>query len=414
MGKISAAPRSSRQFFEQDSMESFVKTVNTDSSLSGSYPTQSLTAKGSVSVLTGYSVHDTSHFHSTQLDVTVVTRAVDLLQTSACLGSESNYNSDYLSRLAALPLISDPEETSQWAPYVNFLEDQGSHMMIQQSIGSRFQQWESSESSSSSTANTLKVKACASVEGVGGKTGWSVEGCAAYSNSQKQSALATSTQSLRLILGGSTDARLALTEEMSEENLQAFIASAEQGTHAVAYAFKPVWEMLITFYTGRCAATGGTVDCENEQRAYNLQAAYEGWLGVQCPKLHTRNGVVYQQMVFSSSSGHSRTYQCNAAKTGCHSNDDCHLGGAGSVCYCYGESCLDTGDAVEGSSKRRSKVRGSKSGSYHSGVNNACYYHFIAHCDCDHGWSGGLPDRTLYVQGGADLSYNNGDVELVL
>merc|ERR1712137_316910 len=128
MGKISAAPRSSRQFFEQDSMESFVKTVNTDSSLSGSYPTQSLTAKGSVSVLTGYSVHDTSHFHSTQLDVTVVTRAVDLLQTSACLGSESNYNSDYLSRLAALPLISEPEEASQWAPYVNFLKDQGSHM----------------------------------------------------------------------------------------------------------------------------------------------------------------------------------------------------------------------------------------------------------------------------------------------
>ncbi|MDP2324238.1 MAG: hypothetical protein Q8N51_09450, partial [Gammaproteobacteria bacterium] len=89
---------------------------------------------------------------------------------------------------------------------------------------------------------------------------------------------------------------------------------------------------------------------------------------------------------------------CVVSKTGCRSNDSCHLGGAGSVCYCYGPECIDTGDQVSGTNMHRDRVRGDQSGSYDQGVNNSCYYKFIAHCNCDTAWSGGLPERALYRQ----------------
>jgi hypothetical protein len=49
-------------------------------------------------------------------------------------------------------------------------------------------------------------------------------------------------------------------------------------------------------------------------------------------------------------------------------------------------------------SATRTKVRGNKSGSYKQGVNKSCYYTSKVACDCQQGWAGGLPERTLYLQ----------------
>merc|ERR1712226_619324 len=114
--------------------------------------------------------------------------------------------------------------------------------------------------------------------------------------------------------------------------------------------------------------------------------AYEGWLATGCPKLTTNNDLVYQRMAISNPSADIKTYQCEAAKTGCYHDSDCHIGGAiASQCYCYGASCIDTGDEVSGTDMRRSKVRGNKSGKTKSGVNNACTYHIGVTCRCHQG-----------------------------
>lgn len=232
--------------------------------------------------------------------------------------------------------------------------------------------------------------------------------CADYSDSQKNEALKTQSSNHRVIRGGNTSTRIALLTRFSNETLTNFLESAPTGNHPVDYGFIPVWQILIDFYNQKCASAGATSDyCKHLQRAYNLQAAYEGWLAVGCPKQETTNGVVYQQMSITDINANTKTYQCDAAKTGCYSDDDCHLGGALSVCYCYGPSCIDGGEDVAGTSIQRDTVRGSESGHYYSGVNNACYYKFIAHCDCNSDWAGGLQARQLWVRDGALNLFSN-------
>jgi hypothetical protein len=271
---------------------------------------------------------------------------------------------------------------------------------MQQMIGSRFEQWESSMSSDSEIENTLKAKACAEVEGVQSGGGWSVKGCAAYSKEEKEKALKTQSKSLMVVMGGTEETRAALTKNVNEENLNKFIDSAANGSQAVRFIFKPIWDLLIAIYTPGCSASGkGSTDCKFLQRAINLQAAYEGWTAVGCDVKKDNTGAIFQTMqVDSSTSQGINTYRCRVSKTGCRSDDSCHLGGAGSVCYCYGSQCIDQGDKLSGTDMFRDKVRGDQSGSYNEGVNNSCYYKFIAHCNCDTSWAGGLPDRNLYLQ----------------
>ena len=63
--------------------------------------------------------------------------------------------------------------------------------MVQQLIGSRFEQWTSSELSETSIGQTLEIKACAQVEGVQKGGGWSVASCASYSQDEKRAPEAT-------------------------------------------------------------------------------------------------------------------------------------------------------------------------------------------------------------------------------
>ena len=55
--------------------------------------------------------------------------------------------------------------------------------------------------------------------------------------------------------------------------------------------------------------------------------------------------------------------QCFERNTGCLSDSDCHLGGAGSVCYAYGPGAFDQ-EKIERTDpvKYRTIVRGTQSG----------------------------------------------------
>jgi len=399
---VRTAESSTRAMKTSNSMHELVEDQNSDFSLSGGFPTAALTVKASVDVRTSTSTELTTSFHAVDLDVTYVTHEVTLDRSTECFSSESDFDSTFLTAFQSLPDI-DPaavSESSSWAPYVNFLKNQGSHIMTEQSIGSRFQLWESSTSTENDILHTLQVKACANVEGTHGYAGWSVNACAAYNSSEKEKALETASVTKRIIQGGTTAARIAVLTRLSNTTLSEFIDSAPNGTHPVRFGYLPVWDQLISFYQQGCSENGAaSAECKNVQRGYNLQAAYEGWLAVGCPKLTTSNGLVYQNMAIANPDATPITYQCEAAKTGCHSRSDCHNGGAiGTVCYCYGESCIDESGTIPGTSQKRDIVRGDQSGYFKSGVNGACYYLFAQPCLCNYEWAGGLGKRNLWVQ----------------
>jgi hypothetical protein len=367
-----------------------------EANLSGSYNTAVLSMSGTAQAMAGYSSSLTSTFNSTHIDVTVITQAADFRQSTDCF-TDKNIDPAFLRAFQSLAAIDKPSSDGQWSPYVLFLKSYGSHIMIQQQIGSRFQQWESSASTDSDIAKTLMVKACAEVEGVGTGGGWSVNTCAAYSSDEKKKALQVDTQSQRVILGSTDAARAAITKSLNQATLDQFIDGASQGTEAVRFMFAPIWELLQLIFQPPCASAGkGSPACANLQRAINLQAAYEGWSAIGCPYLVDGRGQPFQSMVANAADtlGIS-TYGCQAWKTGCRTDDDCHLS-AGSACYCYGSGCITQGDAI--AQTFRDIVQGGKSGSYDEGVNISCYYHVFAHCDCHSDWAGGLPARMIYQQ----------------
>ena len=91
--------------------------------------------------MTGSSSDITTRFNSTTLDINIVTYSVDFLQNTECF-SKNNIDRTLLTEFEALALI-DPSQVgsvSSWSPYVEFLKTQGSHIMMQQQKGSRFQQ----------------------------------------------------------------------------------------------------------------------------------------------------------------------------------------------------------------------------------------------------------------------------------
>ena len=394
---------SQRRFVASHSMERLISHVMSSASLSGSYRTKVLSMRGTTEAMSGVSSDVTTTFNSTHMDISAATHVVDFQQDSRCF-ADGNIDRAFLRQFESLPPMDgdDVSNGARWHPYVEFLKTNGSHVLMQQLIGSRFQQWESSTSTASNTARMLQIKACAEVEGKQTGGGWSVGACGAYSSEQKLEALAMEAKSERLILGSSATARAALLSKVDEANLNTFIRDAAEGDQAIQFKYRPVWDLLRTIYEPACEESpGNAAACANLQRAVTLQAAFEGWTAVGCQRLVTGNNVVYQQMRISAPDAHGiHTYQCTVERTGCRNDGDCRLGGLlGGACYCYGPSCLDRGEAISGTTMVRTTVRGSQSGGYRDGVNNSCNYRAGAvRCGCNSTWSGGLATRTIYDQ----------------
>jgi hypothetical protein len=397
--------QASREFHTEESMNSFVRSVSSSLSLGGTFASKKMSVQASARLTTGTESSYTGTFHSVTLDVSQVFATADFNRTDKCLNAR-NLSPDFLRAFEALPLIK-PEnagEPASWDAYVQFLKNDGSHVMIQQQIGSRFQQWESSRSEESDIETKLRARACANVEsreaGKKRKRGWSANGCARYSKEVRESTADASDRSKTVIRGGTDETRNELEKGVTPERLNAFIDSGRLGNQAIRYTFTPIWGILDRVYRTQCSKSGaGSPACENLQRSRNLQAAYEGWLAIECG-LNRSDNVTYQEMRTTGKPNELGiySYQCWARKTGCVQNRDCRVGGAGSVCYCYGATCFDIGDPIVGMEVNRTKVRGSRSGNYNQGVNNSCYYRVGVTCRCNESWRGGLPDRALYLQ----------------
>jgi hypothetical protein len=393
-----------RQFQNSESMEELTRKTSSSFELSGSYTTARLTARGSVSAMTGADTSTTQRMTSTHIDITTPTRTVDFNQRGRDCFSKDNVDPSDVQQFEALPLIHADRagQQSEWDPYVVYLQRLGSHIQVRQVLGSRFQRWESSNASTSDILNILKAKACAAVEGKNpSNAGWSVDGCAAYSSEQRERASQTHSEWRQIVMGGTGRTRVALTQEVSKERVDAFIASGARGDQPIRYGFKPVWELWIQIYSPLCSG-GSAKDCGNLQRAYNLKTAYEGVLAIGCPEQKDGNGGIVQSIAPAGepNSLGIQAYGCFAERTGCRSNSDCRAGAAGTTCYCYGASCLDQGEGIAGTTLFRTRVRGSQEGGFRHGVNNSCRLRggIGNTCSCNTTWTGGLPRRDLFRQ----------------
>lgn len=125
--------------------------------------------------------------------------------------------------------------------------------------------------------------------------------------------------------------------------------------------------------------------------------------------LQNDDGVDLRRFVLVDDDPNVPGYECQLAPEGCRGDNDCHIGGAGSTCYCYGNSCVDTRDT--GDPRHRVKVgyryntqvgyryhlpqphisqqearfvkRVYDGSSSWSGVNWSCHYHVGIYCVCD-------------------------------
>ena len=401
---FSKVAQATRDFTFRHDTESTMSSMSTEANLSGSYDQMSLTLDATVKTATGYDTAATSDVQALTLDITFQRGVLDFVQDGDCW-SAKNLAPEFVSAFSALPDVKSPHVAASWAPYVAFLRAWGSHVMVQQTLGSRFQQWESTRAASKISEKTLAAKACANVEGVtatGG--GWSVKGCAAYSDDERRSSLSVSTNQAQNILGGTVKTRQAILKDVSRKNLDAFIDSADEADEAIQQKWTPIWDLLNKIYGQDCTA-GNKAGCASMQRALNLQAAYEGWLAVGCPQIVARNKSIQYMRVASTDPGTGlKTYGCWAMKEGCIANSDCSNGGAiGTVCYCYGAGCVekDKGQPIDNPASPtgyRNKIRSDQSGSQASGVNQSCWYPFLKSCRCDAGKSVGLGNRYLWLQ----------------
>lgn len=397
---------SSRNFEQTDSMENLVDQEMSSFGLTGSYKTKVLSVAGDVQLKTKHASDITDTFHSVHMDIKMGKHVVDFKKDPNTCYTASNLNGKFLKQFEALPAMSPSNvgNSTQWAAYVTFLRTFGSHIMTQQVIGSRFQQWESSTLKDEKIEDTLKAKACAEVEGTSAGGGWSVKGCAAYNKKEKLEASRFTAEDKVIVMGGSLEARGDLIKDRTKENLDAFIDSADSGSQAIEFRFAPIWEVLVVTYQQECQRQLSkkmvpAPACENLQRAVTLQAAYEGWTAVKCERLVDGRKAVYQTMEIAGTNALGiNTYQCTLSKTGCRTDDDCHLSFWTSTTFCYGAGCIDEAQQqAKGEVSKRDRVRGNQEGSYNQGVNQSCYYKAVSgRCQSD--WAGGLPTRQLYVQ----------------
>jgi len=282
------------------------------------------------------------------------------------------------------------------------MERFGSHYLNQLEYGSRFQIWESTDQSSSETTNLLKVKACMSVEAGSAQAGSNIAACSAVTSEDISKAKNLSSTNKKVIKGGTDEARKNLVNSATKANMDAFIQTAGKATQAINWHYKPIWETLKSEYGLACERSGSpsSRDCQDYQRALNLQAAYEGVAAWGC-EYRTSGEVVLGGMklgtIINSKTGIAQ-WSCMQAKTGCVEDDSCHYQ-LGVVSHCYGKYCFDK-KQIAGTNQYTTEVKANYTNSGHDeGVNNSCkigYMGFKSYCLKD--WAGGLGERAIWRQ----------------
>lgn len=399
----------SDEFTSSSSMKELVDKLATSSNVGGNATVAGYTMKASIAAQTQNDSRTTSSFSSVIYDRKLVDGSVELVNSEDCF-STLKLSADFISHFENLPikLTKNGEyvtDDDSWQPYNDFLVQFGSHYLTQLQFGSRFQIWQSTNSSEKDTSNLLKARACLSVTTpTAGGQGGAIDACSSFSKETLDKSNELEVKSNTVIRGGTDVARKKLASTISKENMNEFIMTADKASQAVGWSYKPIWDTLKTEYYLACKKSGnpGSKACGNLQRANNLQAAYEGmgaW-GCEYKPLGTTKTVLAGMKLGSVIDNETgvASWSCMQAKTGCVDDSACHYA-AGVVSHCYGDRCLDQ-QLIPGTKEFRTVVKPYKTNTGNDeGVNNSCvigYGGFASYCRKD--WAGGLPERAIWKQ----------------
>ena len=377
--------RNDRSFYENT--ESFYNSMAVSSSIS-------VRLKGKFTM--GFSLSSASASESSgSVEVTGTSINLytlkDYYQISKNCLNNVQFSKEFEKDFGRLPTdIKDPSKRSQWEYYDTFLKKYGSHVLKAVHRGSRMVQWTFAKKTRKYSEEEFTLKACIDLAEVPTQAGLlNVNACGNYSREEIQRTSRLSTSKKLTLLGGTTETRSELQQTRTPELLAQFMREADTNPSPSIYKFASIWTVLKGRFIGERNASF--------VKALNLEAYYQGMLDFGCQYL--AHGSVVLRKFIRTSSGKLPYYACSIPPRGCQSNNDCKLGGAGSVCYCYGPSCLDHQSVSDFSSKIKEQrvIRRSQSGSYYSGINNSCYYAVPVRCVCNYNWGGGW--KTIWPTG---------------
>ena len=370
--------RNDKSFYENT--ESFYSSMAVSSSISASL-------KGKFTM--GFSLSSASKSTSSgSVDVAGssinVYTLTDYYEISKNCLNNVQFSKEFEKDFGRLPTaIKDPYKRSSWVDYDTFLKKYGSHVLKTVHRGSRMVQWTFAKKTTKYSEEEFTLKACIDLAQVPTQAGLlNVNACGNYSTEEIQRASRMTTSKKLTLLGGATETRSNLQEKLTPELLAQFLREADTHPSPAIYKFTSIWDVLKGRFFGERNASF--------VRALNLKAYYEGMLDFGC-QYQARGSVVLRKFI-RTSSGQLPYYACSIPPRGCQSDDDCSIGGLiGTVCYCYGRSCLDRQSVSDFSSKIKEQrvIRRHQSGSYNSGINNSCYYAVPVKCDCNYNWREG-------------------------
>ena len=150
-----------------------------------------------------------------------------------------------------------------------------------------------------------------------------------------------STSDKVFVLGGSSSTRNKLLDQetRSVDQIQQLLNEAGESPASIEHTFLSIWSMLqARFEEGS----------DNHVRGLNMEYYYLGFLSYGCPYIASANGGVQIQK-FDYTRWTTKTspdFECSLAKSGCHSNNDCHYKPV--WCSCHGDSCVRYKSETEG------------------------------------------------------------------
>lgn len=366
---------SEKDIFYYEQISDLAEYIRGQANLSGSKKDiTGRTIAGTLNAVYSGAKYTTAKITGVSLDVISYTRMHTL--NPNCMTTDQ-LDEQFKKDFAELPVVvTDPHVATSWEPYRTFINRYGSHVMTAVYIGSRLQQWSLAKSSSNYNYSNFAARACAQVEGPSG-SGYSAQGCAGYTQEQKQKSLSFDMQTKLYVLGGTQETRAQLLNHRTPELLEKFVQEADIADQPIRRGFKPIAEIM--------SYASGIKGYKNI--AQNMDAYYRGFYGFGCLPSVAPHTEVYLQKFVNVSSGGLPSFACQIAAEGCHAEKtDCHIGGAiASECYCYGPSCIIRGHSSTGRLMSIAQKDKNHSGT-NEGVNQSCYYTIGAKCECNTKW----------------------------
>ena len=338
------------------------KAVSFEAGLSGSYTGLFTLSTSLNSVYSTVSWRD-SEVKSSSIDYGSYKQVLGL--SKLCTFDRSKLMKNFIDDVEALSTtIKDASNDNEWVLYDYVLKKYGSHVLTKLYLGARLQQFATTMNTSSYDQSDYEARLCLDFQGnFFGKI--NISGCTGFSKEKLQASEKFNMNIATFVRGGDPNLRAKLQVSLDPTTIEQFIASAQTAANPIQYQFTPVWELI---------AALDRPHSDMYYRALNMKAYYSGFLEFGCRKRVTTGGFTLQQLVeVPQDPGH---FQCQFAKEGCRTDDDCHIY-LGSMCYCYGDSC------IKNDKYGRPQSQTTKTGKYREWVNTSCQYRVGVYCGCN-------------------------------